>query len=418
MTTIVTTAPNAERRTDLDWVRIIAFGLLIFYHVACFYWPGTPHNQALSPRGVPWLIVPMLAVNPWRLLILFIVSGAATRFMADKMTPGALFKLRNARLGPPLLFVTAVIVPPMGFAAARQWDGFHGDFFNYLVRHVSSIGPNGVNYGHLWFVAYLFVYTVALVGVLAAAPRAMPALQRGLERVLHGWGLIVWPAAYLALARFALSDFPQTMNLIWDWYSHAIFLAGFLLGFSLAKSDAIWASLEAWRGRLLAGALTVYALLIASAVIALGADFNWGAKAAAHTAAAAPAPLMAYSGVIYGLDQWLWIAAAFGFAHRYLNERDGPVRRYLTEAIFPFYIIHELTITVGGHYLSKLGLNLGLEAAVLIAMTVLSCLVTYEIARRVSWLRPLFGLKPVPAYRASAAARWPAPDSSEPMYER
>jgi hypothetical protein len=63
-------------------------------------------------------------------------------------------------------------------------------------------------------------------------------------------------------------------------------------------------------------------------------------------------------------------------------------------AIFPFYIIHELTITVGGYYLAKLRLNLGLEAALLIAATVVSCFAAYEIARRVAWLRPLFGLKP------------------------
>lgn len=26
-------ASNSERRIDLDWVRVLAFGLLIFYHV-------------------------------------------------------------------------------------------------------------------------------------------------------------------------------------------------------------------------------------------------------------------------------------------------------------------------------------------------------------------------------------------------
>ena len=31
------TAPGSERRIDLDWVRIAAFGLLIFYHVGMLY---------------------------------------------------------------------------------------------------------------------------------------------------------------------------------------------------------------------------------------------------------------------------------------------------------------------------------------------------------------------------------------------
>jgi len=34
--TVVFGRPGAERRTDLDWVRIGPFGRLIFYHVAVF----------------------------------------------------------------------------------------------------------------------------------------------------------------------------------------------------------------------------------------------------------------------------------------------------------------------------------------------------------------------------------------------
>jgi glucan biosynthesis protein C len=405
MSTNVTMTPSTDRRFDLDWVRIIAFGLLIFYHVACFYWPGTPHNQALSPRGVPWLIVPMLALNPWRLTILFIVSGAATRFMADKMTSPALLKLRATRLLIPLVFVSAVIVPAMGFVAVRQWAGFNGDFVSYLPTYFSHVGATGINYGHLWFVAYLFDYTALLIGLLAVAPKVLPLFQRTLESLLRGWGLIVWPALYLAMARALLSGpFPQTMDLVHDWYSHAIFLPAFLLGFALVKSERVWEEFARARGWLLVGALGAYAAVIAGAIAVLGQDFNWSAKAAtAASQSAGLSPLTALGGLIYGLDQWLWIAAAFGFARRHLSRSDGPVRRYLTEAIFPFYIIHELTIMVGGYYLAKLGLNLGLEAALLIAGTALSCVLTYEIARRIGWLRPVFGLRSLP----KAPARLP-----------
>lgn len=80
---------------------------------------------------------------------------------------------------------------------------------------------------------------------------------------------------------------------------------------------------------------------------------------------------------VYGLNQWLWILAVFGFARRYLVDRDGPVRRYLTDAIFPFYIIHQTTIEVVGHYLAKERLSLGLEATLLVTATMASCIVTY-----------------------------------------
>jgi hypothetical protein len=69
------------------------------------------------------------------------------------------------------------------------------------------------------------------------------------------------------------------------------------------------------------------------------------------------------------------------------------MRWYLTNAIFPFYIIHILTVVVGRYHLTKLELDVRLEYAMLISATTPSCFVAYEIARRVSWLRSWFGLK-------------------------
>ena len=43
---------SAERRIDLDWVRIAAFGLLIFYHVGMLYvsWGFTSRARIASRR--------------------------------------------------------------------------------------------------------------------------------------------------------------------------------------------------------------------------------------------------------------------------------------------------------------------------------------------------------------------------------
>jgi glucan biosynthesis protein C len=405
MSSLVNAGRNVDRRIDLDWVRIIAFALLIWYHVTCFYAAMSPHNQALSPRTYGWLIVPMLALNPWRLLILFTVSGAATRFMADKMRPQSLLGTRSARLLPPLFFVAAVIVPPIAFVTVEQWYGYHGEFIAFLGRYFTADNrfcqagqcmPLPLpNYFHLWFVCYLWIYTALLSGLLAWTPGALRTLQRGLEKALTGWGLILWPVAYLAPAHFALEGrFPQTLDLIHDWYNHAAYFGGFLFGFSIAKSEAIWAALERIRVRALTGALVSYTTIIALGIIVLGADFNWAPKGPPP---AQPSLLPALVGIVWGLDQWLWIAAAFGFARHYLSQRDGPLRRYLTDAIFPFYIIHMLTVVVGGYYFTRLGLDVRLEYALLIVATALSCFVTYEIVRRVAWLRPWFGLKRLPA---------------------
>ena len=76
-------APSPDRRHDLDWIRIGAFLLLILYHVGMFYVPWDWHVK--SSHEVPALEPIMQLTNPWRLTLLFLVSGAATRFLADSL---------------------------------------------------------------------------------------------------------------------------------------------------------------------------------------------------------------------------------------------------------------------------------------------------------------------------------------------
>ena len=81
-----------------------------------------------------------------------------------------------------------------------------------------------------------------------------------------------------------------------------------------------------------------------------------------------------------------------GFARRWLTA-DSAVRRYLTNAIFPYYIVHQTAIILVAHELRDSDLPAWLEAGIVIAGTVVTCALTYEIVRRIAVLRPLFGLK-------------------------
>jgi hypothetical protein len=56
--------------------------------------------------------------------------------------------------------------------------------------------------------------------------------------------------------------------------------------------------------------------------------------------------------------------------------------------------VHQTAIIMIADALRGRGLSAGFEAAVIIGGTAITCIVTYEIVRRVGWLRPLFGLKP------------------------
>jgi hypothetical protein len=378
----------SDRRPDLDWIRVGAFFLLILYHTGMFYVPWEWHVK--SPHPVEALQPFMLLTNPWRLTLLFLVSGAATRFMADKMTAGALAKARVARLLPPLVLAVFMIVPPQSYyQVVEQW-GFAGSFAEFYGKYVTASGgwcKGGAclitpTYNHMWFVAYLFIYSMILAGLIAAARKGVGRLSAGVERALSGPGVILWPLAFLVLIRATLyAQFPITHALVDDWYNHALSFGAFLLGFTIAKSEPVKQALIRWRWASLGVAVLGYGVVATLRRAYPGFDESGAGMILDQSA--------------YVLDQWCAIAAVLGFGAKHLT-RGGPVLTYLTLGVFPFYIVHQTWIVVAAYHLSKLGLPQGIEAAILVASTFAACFATYEIVRRVNVLRPWFGLKPLP----------------------
>lgn len=374
------TLPNAipDRRYDLDWLRIGAFGLLIFYHVGMFYvtWGFHVKSSHASPAPEPF----MLLLNPWRLTLLFIISGCATRFMMDKMKTGAFVGSRTTRLLVPLVFCVFVIVPPQTYFEIVEKLGYSGSVGEFYGKYVTASGGWGIvtpTYNHLWFVVYLFVYTLLIVGIgplLKRMPRQLSGLASGLP-------IILLPFLFLFVTRgFLEPSFPETHALVDDWYAHAVDFSAFLFGYAIAKHERFFEFCLKSRWTMLTIGLACWAVLMA-------ARFS-------GTTLGIPAGLPAQlTGVaLREMQAWSMILALFGFARKHLRHENA-ARRYLTDAIFPFYIIHQTTIVVAGHYLNQVGLPVWIEAPLLVAITAASCWVGYEIVRRVGILRPLFGLK-------------------------
>src|SRR3954463_4327501 len=210
-------AADAGRRIDLDWVRIAAFGLLIFYHVGMLYVSWGFHIK--SAHRVTALEPLMLVLNPWRLSLLFLVSGVATRFMVGKYALAPLLRSRSARLLIPLAFGMFVIVPPQAYDQIVEALGYPLGFVDFYQRHYLAFAPQFCpnpcivlpTWNHLWFVVYLWVYTMALGGLLALLPAALGWIERKLGSAMTGVLLLVLPSLLLAAYRLLLlPGFPST----------------------------------------------------------------------------------------------------------------------------------------------------------------------------------------------------------------
>jgi hypothetical protein len=382
-----------ERHYGLDWLRIGAFAILIFYHIGMVFVPWAYHVK--SAHVADWVTLPMLASNAWRLTLLFVVSGYASRALLSR-SPGvaAFMRNRSVRLLIPLLFGMAVIVPPQSWVELTTQHGYAHNFGYFIAHDYFRFAPlAGImlpTWNHLWFVAYLWVYTILLAILIAIVPGGR--LQRVFDRVFGTALVLALPMAYLMFVHgWWIRMSAETQNLIDDPIGHLTFLPAFLFGFGLAGSAAARAAILRWWK-----AAAILALLGYGAIVAI--ELHWPGDI--------PAPRWVYTpyGVAHAMEQWGAIIALIGIAERWWNH-DHRWRATLTEAVFPFYIIHQTIIVLVAWALLSARLPGWAEFAIIAAATVAGCWAFYLIGREMRWLRPLIGLRA----RAATPPENPAP---------
>ncbi len=137
-----------HRRYDLDWVRVCAFGVLVLYHVGMYYVTWRWHVK--SPYASTTLEPLMMLSSPWRLSLLFLVSGVATAFLfggpggtnPDAGTKRRLLGARSWRLLVPLACGIAVVVPPQSYYEVVEQlpGGYHAGYLAFLGKYFTGYG--------------------------------------------------------------------------------------------------------------------------------------------------------------------------------------------------------------------------------------------------------------------------------------
>lgn len=378
------------RRYDLDWLRIIAFGLLILYHVGMFYvtWGWHVKSNYASSSVEPL----MRLINPWRLALLFFISGVAIRFATDKAASLRRFALsRLARLGLPLLFGLYVWVMPQAFYQVRQSSEFTGSIAEFYPDYValeqafSTITPT---WNHLWYLAYVLVYILIALAIL-------PWLRRVPES--RAWQALTsrpFVVVFVVILPFAANEtwlspvFPTTHDLINDWANHVHRFMIFLVGYFTAKDARFWSSVDkVWK---VAPLLAIAAWL----VLQNGQDIgDWAREFMSGS------QLRFFFSYVMTIYAWTCILTLLGFGQRFLN-RESRQLRYLTGAIFCYYVLHQTITVVAGYYLTEYQLGVVVESVLVLAITVSGCMLGYELIRRIPKIGILFGVHKVSGFRA------------------
>jgi glucans biosynthesis protein C len=374
------------RRYDLDWLRVLAIVILLYYHVGMMYVAWDWHIK-YQPAGSAVLEFVMRFLHQWRMPLLFLISGAGTYYALGKRSAGEYAGERVKRLFLPLLFGMLVIVPPQIYLEKVFQKGLAIDYWAYYPQVFNFVPyPKGdFSWHHLWFVAYLFIFSL-LVLPLFIWWRTQSAnwTKNRLLWLIKQPGGVLWLVLPIIVSQIILRPFypEETHDLLNDWAYFVFNLFPFIYGYILS-ADNQYIRLISNQRRILLGAsilatLVMYMLVYGNFFDDSKAEVTW-------------------LEVAYIIDKilvmWFSVVATLGYAYRYLNF-DHPWRKQLNEGVYPFYILHQTVIIMIGFQVLRWNLGLWTGFWVLSTLSFISCVGLYWfLIRPFRLMRFLFGLK-------------------------
>lgn len=374
----------SERFYYLDWLRVFAFTLLFLLHSTQVFssWGFWLESYETSPV----IDIFLLAIKPWRMPLLFIISGAAVFFLFKKRTLMQLIRERTIRLLVPLIAAMVLVIPPQIYFIKLD-RGYTESYWEFLFNSANlNWFPDGyIHWMHLWYLAFVFGYTLLLAPLLAMDrhPNGVFFLNYVLKAISRPL-LLFLLAIPMAIPYYTVKSLAINHNVEQLTFFFPFFLFGALFVTNAHVKDA----LRRYAGIGLVGGmfttLLMYYVLYTS----------YGDVDVFFTLTKRDVPLATY--LFQSFNQWFWLIAIFGFGQRFLN-RNSRFLSYATGAVYPFYILHQTVIIIIAYYVLDTNFTLWVKLAVILISSFFVTLGIYEyILKRSSPTRILFGLKSVP----------------------
>ena len=372
------------RRHDLDWLRLIAIAILLFYHTGMLFNPWDWHikNNETSEAFRYW----MTFLHYWRMPLLLFISGAGTYMAMGKRTPGVYAGERFMRLFIPLVFGMFVVVPPqIYYEHIATYDGYL-DFYKTVFNFIPY--PEGsFSWHHLWFVAYLLLFSLIALPLLIflRSPSSERFKQYLFNILSRPIGILALPLALIIITQVILRPyFPdETHALIDDWAFFVFYFCFFILGSICYSSSDVWESIGNHRKHLLVAAIFVLVPFYAFYFHLLHLiKLPWTDNQVEIS-----------FDVTAIFVSWCWVITVIAYGQHYLN-RPHPWLAKVNEGLYPFYILHQTVIIAIGYYVCQWDWSILAKFWTVSILTLVSCIAFYLfLIRPINLMRVLFGVK-------------------------
>jgi peptidoglycan/LPS O-acetylase OafA/YrhL len=97
-----------------------------------------------------------------------------------------------------------------------------------------------------------------------------------------------------------------------------------------------------------------------------------------------------------GLNAWCWVVMVLSLGRSHLNF-SHPLLRYLNEAAYPLYLLHQSIVVALGFYVVQWQMGIPQKFIIISTAALGATIGLYELmVRRFNWVRLCFGLKLLP----------------------
>lgn len=346
-----------NRQYYIDWLRVIAIGLLLVYHAAiCFQPWGFMLGFITYDKPFETLWAPMTMLNIWRIPLLFFISGMGFYYASQSRNWKQLLQERAKRIFLPFIFGMFCIVPLQVFIVQYYYH-------------------QGISYtaapAHLWFLANIFVYVLVVLPVLHyVKTKKGEHLSASIKKVFSSpVGLVIMLAAFMLEALLVNPALYELYAL--TWHGFILGLLAFLFGYCfMLTGNGFWQMLLKWQWVLLVLAMVLYIYRLLQ-------------------------PQARVANIQLSIESNCWVLSVLILGFKHLN-RPGKILRYLSQAAYPVYILHMAFLYIASLVIFPLHLNASMAFMLVLLFTMALCLIVYEyVIRRTNFTRLLFGLKPL-----------------------
>jgi len=374
-----------KRLYYIDWLRVLAFMTLILFHCSV---PFVEHyNWEINNDDTsPWITRIVWWTHQWRLPLLFFISGVGVRFSVKRRSILTFYGERTLRLLIPLIFAIFFITPFQVYFDWLQKGRISSSFYKFYPQVFDIVPyPDGAfTWSHMWFVAYLFVFTILLFPVFSLSKFNWPNKLKSLaNKIFHfPFSLLALAIPFIIYFYIFFINWPEQGSLIDDWFVFISSITFYLFGFIFSSINSFWKSCLRHRKLFLSIALVLASILFFKYY------WNWEI----NKPKLQNSSLYLY-GFLNGLHIWIIILASIGYAMRYLNF-SSKILNYLNSAIYPFYILHQCIIVGSGYYILQWNLSVGLKLFFLIITCICTIWMLYHfVIKNTIISRILFGMK-------------------------